>query len=234
MPLSKQMCGRFAAFTPPETFASLFGAKNTIPLVPPPHYNITPGQDILAARIGGSGERILTFMHWGLIPFWAKEKKTGYSMINARAETVAEKPAFRRAYRHRRCLIAADGFFEWKQEADGKQPYFFRMKDEKPFAFAGLWEQWESSGESIESCAIIVTESNSLLKKVHDRMSVIIPAAEYGFWLNPDVEEPERLAHLLVPYPAEKMEGFPVDKRVNVPSIDTREIIRKQGEIIGG
>jgi putative SOS response-associated peptidase YedK len=220
------MCGRFAAFTPPQTFAELFDATNLVQIDSRPRYNIAPGQNILAARNSTSGERILTTMQWGLIPFWAKEKKTGYSMINARAETVAEKPAFKRAYRQRRCLIAADGFYEWKKEGSEKQPYFFHMKDKSPLAFAGLWEHWEGGGESLDSCAIIVTTANKVLAPVHDRMPVIIPPDAYDLWLNPDVEEPERLSSLLVPFAPEQMEGFAVDKRVNVPSIDTRELIR--------
>lgn len=226
------MCGRFAAFTPPQTFAELFHATNLIQIDSRPRYNIAPGQNVLAAKVAGNGERVLTTMHWGLIPVWAKEKKTGYSMINARAETVAEKPAFKRAFRQRRCLIAADGFYEWKKEGSEKQPYFFRMKDGMPFAFAGLWEHWEGGGESLDSCAIIVTTANKVLAPVHDRMPVIIPPDAYDLWLNPDVETPEQLGELLVSFAPEHMEGFPVDKRVNAPMFDSAEALHRQGEAI--
>ena len=177
------MCGRFATYTPSKDLAERFEASLHT-TVDPRKYNIAPSQQVLAVRNDENGERELVDLRWGLVPPWAKEPKTGYSMINARAETVAEKPSFKRPLKSRRCLIPADGFYEWHKTADGKQPYFIHLKSDEPFAFAGLWEHWqgkagEHAGEVVESCTIIVTRANSLMAPIHDRMPVILPAEHY-------------------------------------------------------
>ena len=206
------MCGRYTRTNAPSRYADKFRAACNF--YSKASYNVAPSQDILAAWTTLEGKRELTLLHWGLIPSWAKEPKTGYSMINARAETVATKPAFRHAFKRQRCLIAADGFYEWKPTEHGKQPYYIFLKDHEPFAFAGLWEHWEGDGhEPIDSCTIIVTEANKAIEKIHDRMPVILPPTAYDEWLDPEVTDKDRLQALLKPYPADKdgyVSGHPV------------------------
>src|SRR5262249_6524476 len=153
----------------------------------------------------------------GLIPSWAEDKKIGNQLINARAETVATKPAFRSAYRKRRCLVLADGFYEWQKTDGKKQPYYFQLSDGHPFGFAGLWEHWEHEGELIESCTIVTTEANDLLRSIHNRMPVILHAADYERWLDPGNQTATGLAELLRPFPAEEMQARPVSLHVNNP-----------------
>ncbi len=174
------MCGRFAFFAHRKRLQEQFSLSH-IPEEIPSNYNITPGQDIAAVREMKDGTRGLVMLRWGLVPSWARDFKTGYRMINARAESVAEKPAFRNAFKRRRCLIPASGFYEWqKQGQDGKQPWFIRIKEEDIFAFAGLWEHWESAdGQPVESCTIITVESNELIARIHDRMPVILHKEDY-------------------------------------------------------
>jgi putative SOS response-associated peptidase YedK len=190
-----------------------------------PRYNIAPSQEVPVVRTGEQGYE-LAMLRWGLVPYWAKDPRTGYRMINARAETLAAKPAFRSAFSRRRCLIPADGFYEWKQTDGGKQPYDIRMKDGGPFAFAGLWERWRSAaGESVESCSIIVTEANELVRPIHDRMPVILAPESYALWLDPEVTKAEPLQTLLRPYAAERMTASPVSVRVNSPKIDEAALL---------
>ena len=208
------MCGRFTRTQSPEEYAKLFGVDTALHLKP--QYNVAPTQDILACRTNQDGKRELALLHWGLIPSWAKEPRTGYSMINARAETVATKPAFRNAFKRQRCLIAADGFYEWKPTEHGKQPFYIFIKDHAPFAFAGLWEHWEGEGhEPVDSATIIVTSANKAVETIHDRMPVILPPSAYDEWLDPEVTNKDRLQELLVPYPAEEINMYPVNKFVN-------------------
>ena len=209
------MCGRYARFTPLETYAKLFQARCEI--ATRPNYNLAPSDAVPAARVSDTGVRELIPLRWGLIPAWAKEAKTGYSTINARAETVAVKPAFRNAFKRRRCLIAADGFYEWRGARGAKQPYFVRLKGGLPFAFAGLWERWRREDKVVESCAIIITNANELVKEIHDRMPVILSPESYDTWLDPSLGERERLQQLLKPYPADLMEAYPVAMAVNNP-----------------
>lgn len=218
------MCGRFVRSSSVETYAEIFGAESGCGLEP--SYNIAPSQTVLAARSGNTG-RELALLHWGLVPPWAKDKRMAYSTINARAESVAFKPAFRAAYRKRRCLIAADGFYEWKRLPDSRQPYFIGLKSGEPFAFAGLWERWEKGDEVIESCTIIVTEANELLADVHARMPVILPAESYEAWLEPQRQEPENLNAYLRPFPAALMQAFPVSLRVNSPRNDDEGLLAR-------
>jgi putative SOS response-associated peptidase YedK len=207
------MCGRFAQRSDPKRLAKEFKVAE-VPNIEV-HYNIAPTQDILAVRESADG-REMTFLKWGLIPSWAKDTSIGARLINARSETVTEKPSFRQAFKQRRCIIPADGFYEWQRTDGKKQPFFFRMRDESPFGFAGLWERWEGQGrEAINSCTILTTEANEVLLPVHDRMPVILHPEEYSLWLEGNEREQDLLRELLRPYPAEEMIGYPVSPLVN-------------------
>jgi putative SOS response-associated peptidase YedK len=217
------MCGRFAQRSDPKRLAKEFKIAE-VPEVEA-RYNIAPTQDILAVRESDDG-REMTFLKWGLIPSWAKDTSIGSRLINARSETVEEKPSFRRAFKERRCIIPADGFYEWQRAGGKKQPFFFRMRDESPFGFAGLWERWEGTGrEAINSCTILTTEANEVLRPVHDRMPVILHPEEYSLWLEGDERERELLKELLRPYPADEMTGYPVSSLVNSPRNKGQELI---------
>ena len=209
------MCGRYTLRTPVDSVAEAFEIEE-YPSSITPNYNIAPTQEV-AAVVEEDEKRKLEMLHWGLIPSWAKDPSIGNKMINARAETVAEKPSFRRAFKVRRCLILADGFYEWKKTDDGKQPYHVKMEDGSLFAFAGLWETWQN-GEEIRSCTIITTDANNLMSEIHHRMPVILHPEDYAMWLDHDFEEKEVLTTLLKPYPANVMEAYPVSRRVNKPS----------------
>jgi putative SOS response-associated peptidase YedK len=195
-----------------------------------PRYNVAPTDEIAVVRFDPeSKQRTLDTLRWGLIPFWAKEAKVGYSMINAKAETVAEKPAYREAFKSRRCLIPTDGFYEWKKlDAKTKQPYAFVMNDRSLFGFAGLWDRWtdKASGEVIRSFTIITTTPNDVCAPVHDRMPVIVEPQNYGKWLGGEPIDPVQLLMMLRSFPAEKMESFAVDPRVgNVRNDDAALLI---------
>lgn len=209
------MCGRYARSSDPAKLAREF--KVTAAEVPAAQasYNVALTQNVLAVRETPDG-REMTFLKWGLVPSWAKDASMGAKLINARSETVAEKPAFRDAFKRRRCIIPADGFYEWKREGSRKQPFFFRLKDERPFGFAGLWERWEGDGWNVlNTCTILTTEANELLRPVHDRMPVILHPDVYSQWLEADERERELLRELLRPYPAGEMLGYPVSPLVN-------------------
>jgi putative SOS response-associated peptidase YedK len=186
-----------------------------------PRYNVAPTQQVPIIRVlrtnPDTKERQLVPMRWGLIPSWADDPAIGNRMINARAESVSSKPAFRGAFRYRRCLVPADGFYEWRKEGKRKQPLYIRRKDGQPFAFAGLWEEWEREGEVIEFCVIITTEANDLVSEFHDRMPVILNSSNYDLWLDPSVQDPEVLEPLLRPYPSDEMEVYSVSRLVNDP-----------------
>ena len=204
------MCGRFAFYSPSEATAALFGVSTSIAVEP--RFNIAPSQYIAGIRATEDAGRELSMFRWGLVPFWAKEPSIGNRMINARAETVAEKPSFRAAYRHRRCLLLADGFYEWKKEGAGKVPYFISLASGAPFAFAGLWESWQSkdSAEVIQSAAVITTAANEFISTIHHRMPVILQADTADRWLAGDNE---LLADVSGNSP--QFQAWPVDKRVN-------------------
>ena len=207
------MCGRYAQRADPKRLAKEFKVSE-VPGVRP-RYNIAPTQEVLAVRESPDG-REMTFLKWGLIPSWAKDAAIGAKLINARSETVEEKPSFRDAFRRRRCLIPADGFYEWRKEGGRKQPYFFRHKEERPFGFAGLWDRWEGEdGQVINSCTILTTEANGVLRPVHDRMPVILRPEDYEPWLEAGERERSLLRELLRPYPEEEMTGYPVSPAVN-------------------
>jgi len=192
-----------------------------------PRYNVAPGQDIVAVRqCATEPRRSFSRVRWGLIPSWAKEPSIGYKMLNARAESVAERPAFREPLRSQRCLIPADGFFEWRREGKQKLPFCFTPTGEQVFAFAGLWDRWRTpKGEVIESCTIITTAPNSLMQDVHDRMPVILPPEEYDLWLDPGFTHVAELQALLKPYPAGAMRRYRVSQRVNHVANDDAECI---------
>ena len=225
------MCGRFTLTIDPAHLQEAFPWA-VIPNDLIPRYNIAPSQPV--AVILNTGDNALAFYKWGLIPSWSKDPAIGDRMINARSESLAEKPSFRNAYRRRRCLILADGFYEWKQNpsSKSKQPVYIRFYDERSFAFAGLWELWHSpDGSEIRSCTIITTQPNSLLEPIHNRMPVILPPEDYKQWLDTEDQHPDQLNKLLVPYPADEMIAFPVSKMVNSPEYDSPEIIKPIGEL---
>src|SRR5574337_1202802 len=201
------MCGRFSLTTSLGAVALRFGVRTGLEDAGDvSRYNIAPTQTVIV--VGDDGTRYLTQMRWGLIPSWAKDPAIGNRMINARAETVATRPAFRVALRKRRCLVVADGFYEWQERLRGKQPYYLAIKSCEPFGFAGLWDAWTSpDGEEIRSCTIITTEANELLLPIHDRMPVILTREAEAIWLDPAFQDPTRLLLLLRPYPAEDMEA---------------------------
>jgi putative SOS response-associated peptidase YedK len=208
------MCGRYTLSTPAGRLAEEFQLDSTVEI--PPSYNVAPTQQV-AAVLEDEGGRRLEMLRWGLVPSWADDPDIGARMINARSETAPEKPSFRRAFRGRRCLIAADGFYEWKREDGGKQPYYFRMQDGRPFAFAGLWESWDKGGGELRTCTILTTRPNPVLNGIHDRMPVILPHDAYNAWLDPDADK-EELGELMIPYPGNDLETYPVSRFVNSPS----------------
>ncbi len=220
------MCGRFTLATDPMNFIRFLLEYDTSDAFTP-RYNIAPTQQI--AVVPNNGTERIEFFRWGLIPPWAKDPKIGNRMINARAETLSEKPSFRNAYRRRRCLVLADGYYEWRKELGGeaKTPFYIRMASEKPFAFAGLWEAWRPQGEvePVLSCSIITCPANEMLQPIHHRMPVILGHEAYDLWLDPVECPPATLNHLLTPYPPEELEAFAVSRLVNQPKNDSPECI---------
>jgi putative SOS response-associated peptidase YedK len=219
------MCGRFTLAVDPGRLRESF-PDTTIPDDLPRHYNVAPTQPV--AVIPNDGQSKLDFFLWGLIPSWAKDPAVGNRMINARAETLAEKPAFRSAYRRRRCLVLADGFYEWRQEPGRttKQPMYIQLKSKEPFGFAGLWEIWHNGdGSEIRSCTIITTSPNRMMEEIHNRMPVILPRQAHSLWLAQEELSPKELNPLLVPYPDEEMTAYPVSRMVNSPQNDVPECI---------
>ncbi|MFL6058639.1 MAG: SOS response-associated peptidase [Rubrobacteraceae bacterium] len=209
------MCGRYTLASPTERLAEEFGVDaSSIELAPT--YNVAPTQKV-AVVLEEGGQRRLDVLRWGLIPPWADDPGIGSRMINARSETAPGKPSFRRAFRERRCLIPADGFYEWQRTNGAKQPYYIHMEDGRPFAFAGLWESWSKGEGEIRTCTILTTGANALVGEVHDRMPVILAHDAYDVWLDPASERDE-LTGLLAPYPEDEMEAYPVSRFVNSPS----------------
>ncbi len=210
------MCGRFTLAQSPEDVARAFGL-DAVPNFPP-RYNIAPSQPVgVVVRGKNASKPEFRLMGWGLIPSWAKDPSIGAKLINARSETVTVKPSFRAAFKYRRCLIPADGFYEWQKTPQGKkQPFYFSIADNTVFAFAGLWESWND----IETCTILTTSANSLLQPIHDRMPVILNPEDYGRWLAPSIQGGQPLSDLLRPFPNESMQAIPVSTRVNSAKID--------------
>jgi len=207
------MCGRFEIHSAIAIIASLFGI-NGIPFDYPANYNIAPGQNVLLV-VDGGGRRIIQ-SRWGFVPSWSKDLATGYKMINARAETLAEKRSFKTAFERQRCLVIADGFYEWQKAGAVKKPYYIRLKSGQPFGFAGLYNIWTSpEGEDICTSTIITTDANEILRPIHDRMPVIAPPDAYDLWLDPRVHNKDILDALLKPYPSEEMELYRVSRKMN-------------------
>ncbi|MFG0252989.1 MAG: SOS response-associated peptidase [Phycisphaerales bacterium JB038] len=209
------MCGRFVLTSPPDVLAALFRLEYVPTLSP--RYIIAPTQPVPAVRVSGEASRALSMLHWGLLPVWAKDKSIGSRLINARAETVAEKPAFRNAFRRRRCLIPADGFYEWQKRGSEKQPHYIHRADGEPLAFAGLWERWEKGEEPIESCTILTTEPNALMAELHNRMPVVVEPEDFARYLDPELAG-EAVADLLRPAAEGVLTAYPVTRHVNTPS----------------
>jgi putative SOS response-associated peptidase YedK len=217
------MCGRFTLAVPGEQVAAQFQLSTTPELAA--RYNIAPTQQVAAVHAGDAGRELALF-RWGLVPTWAKDPSVGARMINARSETAAEKPSFRSALRQRRCLIPADGFYEWQAAAGGKQPFYIRLTDGGLFAMAGLYEHWKTpEGGWLHSCTILTTEANELMRPLHDRMPVILAPEQYDMWLDPGLRDPGPLQELLAPYPAEGMVASPVSKAVNRASNEGPELL---------
>jgi putative SOS response-associated peptidase YedK len=212
----RRMCGRYTLATPTKRLAEEFGLDaSSVELAS--NYNVAPTQGV-ATVLEEGGQRRLEVLRWGLIPPWADDPQIGSRMINARSETAPEKPSFRRAFRERRCLIPADGFYEWQRTNGAKQPFYIHMEDGRPFAFAGLWESWGKGGEGkVRTCAILTTGANALVGEIHERMPVIVAPDAYDVWLDPASERDE-LTGLLAPYPEDEMEAYPVSRFVNSPS----------------
>ncbi len=227
------MCGRFTLTIPPELIGDFFDVSG--PLAWTPRYNIAPTQPV--AVVANRPARALEEFRWGLIPRWAEDAAIGHRLINARSETLAEKPSFKGAYRQRRCLVLADGFYEWRKQGRQRIPLRFVLRSRDPFAFAGLWERWEpEGGDAIHSCTIVTTEANDVVRPVHDRMPVILPREAHDRWLDPEPAEPATLQPLLAPYPAAEMEAYEVSPAVNSVKVDTPECIAPvgQGDLFGG
>jgi putative SOS response-associated peptidase YedK len=220
------MCGRFQ-LKPPEDWMEEFGVSEPPDL--PPRYNIAPSQDVVAVRAGEGGVRRAGLLRWGLVPSFAEDPAVGNRLINARAETVARKPAFREPFRKRRCLVPADGFYEWRRVGRARDPYLVKMRDGRTFAFAGVWDRWTRKDARIESCSILTTAANELVARIHDRMPVVLDRADYDLWLDPDARE-EDLHRVLRPFPAAEMTAFPVSPLVNSPAVDDPECERPVDE----
>lgn len=214
------MCGRFAFYSPAEAAAALFECD--APFETEPRYNVAPTQPVAVVRRAKSGGRELVMLRWGLVPFWAKDPSIGNRMINARAETVAEKPAYKYAFEKRRCLVLADGFYEWRKEAGGKTPYFISLASGEPFAFAGLWENWtdKATGETLQSVAIVTTAASDFLRDLHDRMPVSLEPATATTWLEgePGLLEAVTAAPL-------QFRAWPVERKVNNARTEGPELV---------
>ena len=222
----ERMCGRFQ-LKPPEDWMEEFGLTEPPDLAP--RYNIAPSQDVVAVRKDEQGAREAVILRWGLVPYWAEDPAVGNRLINARAESVARKPAFREPFQRRRCLVPADGFYEWRRVGRARDPFLIRLRDARTFAFAGVWDRWARAADRIESCAILTTAANALVSPIHGRMPVILDRAAYGLWLDPEADD-AALQALLRPFPAERMVAYPVSPRVNSPSVDDPECERPLAE----
>ena len=231
------MCGRFTLRTPTPVLIKTFRLSNVADDAQdlPPRYNVAPTQQIAVVRNDDEARRQLVNMRWGLVPFWAKDKSIGNRMINARCETVAEKPAFRAALRQRRCLVLADGYYEWQKVGAKKQPYWIRMEDDRPFAMAGLWESWRDAeakeNHPLLSCTIITTDSNDLTHDLHDRMPVILEPDDWDAWLDVTIADTDTVQALLRPYESDVMRMDPVSTHVNNARHEGPECVVVQREL---
>ncbi len=217
------MCGRFSQTQTAQRIAQVFQLSEVPEVIP--SYNIAPTQSVATiVKQPDQPQRQFRWLRWGLVPSWAKDEKIGARLINARAETLAEKPSFRTAYRYRRCLVLADGFYEWQLHQGQKQPFYFHLPNQPLFAFAGLWEQWQGNGEAVESCTIVTTSASDEVRPIHDRMPLILEPDRYDEWLNPESHRPN--ADLLHPVPNNKLEAYPVSPRVNSPAVNDPDCIQ--------
>ncbi len=222
------MCGRFVMELTPELLATVFGILNAPPLVP--QYNIAPTQMVLVVR-QVSDHRTLDLMKWGLVPSWAKDPARGSQMINARCETVADKPSFRHAIKYRRGIVPASGYFEWKHVGKAKIPYYFRMKDGTPLGLAAIWEEWKAPDDTpLHTLSILTTAANRIVAPIHDRMPVILHPDEYSTWLSKHITNPGELQALYHPFPAELLDSYPVSDKINSPRNNGRENIKRSGD----
>ncbi len=221
------MCGRFTLATPIASLVDMFGSL-AFPNGIRPRFNIAPTQPVLCVR-EYDGQRQAASLRWGLVPFWAKDLKIGAKMINARSETVATKPSFRTPFKRRRCLVIADGFYEWKKTDSGKQPFYIQV-DQRPFCMAGLWESWRDKSLNdpmeIETCTVLTTAANEMMEPLHDRMPVILAPDQYPLWLDSHFSEVETLEGMLQSYPGDSMTAFPVSRDVNKPINDSADCIQ--------
>ena len=218
------MCGRFEIHSPIDIIAEIFGIAEW-DIEYPPRYNIAPSQDILL--VINDGKRKLIKSRWGFVPSWSRDLNTGYRMINARAETVAGSRTFKSAFGKQRCLVVADGFYEWRKEGTTRKPFYIRLKSHKPFGFAGLYNIWTSpEGEQLYTSTIMTTDANELITPIHERMPVITPADKYDVWLDPTVQDGSALEGVLRPYPSGEMECFPVTPKVNSFKYNSPENIK--------
>jgi len=230
------VCGRYVIRTSPQVIADFFEVEQVPQLTP--RFNVAPSQQVpIVRRNSETQQREVSFVRWGLLPFWAKDEKIAHKMINAKSETVAIKPAFRRAFLQRRCLVVADGFYEWKKHPGSKvkTPYFIFMKEQNPFAFAGLWESWTSQsnpGEIIESCTILTTNASGLVSQIHDRMPVILAQDTYESWLSNHAITPDELTELAKSGPAELLDVYAVSTLVNGPKNDEAACIAKRPRLL--
>jgi len=218
------MCGRFTLHTPESRIREAFNLEQTAPLGLKPRYNIAPSQQVPIVRDTDTG-REMVMARWGLVPHWSKEPKTKYSTINARIESVAEKPVYRSPFKHRRCLIPADGFFEWKVVNGHKIPHHIRLRDGGVFALAGLWDRWEGEGENLESFSIIVMRANDVMKPLHERMPAIIAPAHYDLWLDARITDKNELLGFLNSAPSSQLMTYPISTWVNSPQHDDERCI---------
>lgn len=217
------MCGRFVLTTTADHIQQHFGVDDVPAL--PPRYNIAPTQEVLVIRQSSGGVRSAGLLRWGLVPHWAKEAAGGNTLINARCETVHDKPSFRNAIRYHRCLIPASGFIEWQRLNGGKQPWLIQRRDGQPLAFAGLWDSWQGYDGVLETCCILTTTANTLMRPIHDRMPVILCASEYDQWLDRTTTDPARLSALYAPYPADLLQATPISTAINNPRHDSPDCL---------
>jgi putative SOS response-associated peptidase YedK len=223
------MCGRIIQIRPPDELAHAYGVPAFMVKVPyefRPRYNLAPSQPVLAVRLATDGQRELVSLTWGLVPHWSKEPKTKYSTINARAETVTEKPLYAEAFRHRRCLVPVDGFYEWHEQPGGKQPYRILARDDRPLALAGLYEHWQGEGHApFDSCTIMVKAANRFMSAIHDRMPVMLTPEAQAVWLDPK-SDVETLRAIMGAWPDGLLRAYPVSPAVNSPNNDSAEILQ--------
>lgn len=221
------MCGRFAFYSPSEATAALFGVTTSIAVEP--RYNIAPTQYVAAIRNDKQEQREIVMLRWGLVPFWAKDPAIGNRMINARAETVAEKPSYRAAYKHRRCVVLADGFYEWQRQGDGKVPHYISLASGEPFALAGLWEIWKDkeNDESLQTTTLITTAANDFMTPLHHRMPVVLGPDTADDWLAGSNDLLDNVAERTPP-----LQAWPVDRRVNNARNEGDELIEAAGDIV--